>query len=141
MALLDWWAIAVAILALLGVSIVGGLAFGLGMSMDAVRTIDDPEAMDEAEVEDKVEDRLEDAIANPTAQLQLVALTFAGALIGGAIVALRAPAAPLANAAVVAVVAALANFIPVGGHVPRRLQLAGCVASVLGVMIAAAILR
>ena len=141
LALLDWWAIGVALFVLFGVSVVGGLIFGIGLSMDAFRSIDDRERLDENQVDEEMDNRFDAAIATGTTQLQLVALTFAGALIGGAIVALRAPQAPLANAAVVAVVAAAANFIPVGDTVPRRLQIAGAVTSVLGVMVAAAILR
>ncbi|WP_298499393.1 hypothetical protein [uncultured Maritimibacter sp.] len=141
MALLDWWAIGVALFALFGVSIVGGLIFGFGLSIDAFKTIDDPERLDSDEIDEQMDNRFDEAFATRTTQAQLVALTFAGALIGGAVVALKAPQSPLANAAVVAAISAAANFIPVGDYVPRRVQIVGAVASIAGVLLAAYALR
>ncbi|MBV7409917.1 hypothetical protein [Maritimibacter sp. DP1N21-5] len=137
---LDWAAIAWALFALFGVSTIGGLVFGMGLSMDALRGIEDRDRLRGDQIDEKMDERLDAALLDRTTQIQLVALTFGAALVGGAVVALRAPAAPLANAAVVAGIAALANFIPLGGTVPRRVQVAGFVASALGVMGAAIVL-
>ena len=133
---LDIQAILIAVFAVLGISLVSGLVFGLGMSSDALRGIENRERLSSDEIDKRVEEGLDATLHSSRAQIQLLPLSGVAAAIGGALAVLFADQRPLLQAGVVAVILGGLELLPYG-DLPPRLRILAAVVSPAGAMIAA----